>query len=517
MKMVRYKVRYLLAGLVVLVLGISTVMAQQRLSTSGEAFDGRFTYQGRLDGAEGPVTAVCDLQVGLWDAASAGTQQGSTETLTDVAVTEGLFTVLLNTDGTFGTQVFDGAPRYLEIAVQCGEETTFTTLAPRHALTPAPYALTSGSTQALQGHVVSDAAPATGEALVWDGSTWRPQVAAGEPGPKGDQGDPGPQGEGFTNGIMILTDSATPPDGYTATGLIVNTSNNLWSTKMSMPTARNFTAAGVMDGHIYVIGGIGSGGALDALDVVEAYDPVTDSWSTKAPVPTARYGVVAGVVNGQLYVIGGNSSGALDVVEAYDPVTDSWSTKAPMPTVREFAVAGVVDGQLYVIGGSDSGALDVVEAYDPVTDSWSTKAPMPTARWGAVAGVVDGQLYVIGGIGSGGISDVVEAYDPVTDSWSTKAPMPTAQYAAAAGVVDGQVYVIGGYGSVGTLDVVEAYDPVTDSWSTKAAMPTARYAAAAGVVDRQVYVIGGFANGPLGVVEAYGFPTGPNLYIHVKN
>ncbi|MEM8532414.1 MAG: kelch repeat-containing protein [Chloroflexota bacterium] len=488
MKMARYKVRYLLAGVVVLVLGVSTMMAQQRLSTSGEAFDGRFTYQGRLEGADGPVTAVCDLQVGLWDAASAGTQQGSTEILADVAVTEGLFTVLLNTQGDFGTQVFDGGLRYLEMAVQCGEETTFTTLAPRQALTPAPYALTSGSTQALQGHVVSDVAPATGEALVWDGNSWSPQVAAGSPGPQGDQGDmgpqgpagatgpkgdtgdtgpagpAGPQGEGFTSGVMILTDSATPPDGYMATGLTVNTNNNPWTTKAAMPTARVYAVAGVVDGQIYVIGGFG--GSL-----------------------------------------------TLDVVEAYDPVTDSWSTKTAMPTARGFTVAGVVDGQLYVIGGYDGNELNVVEAYDPVTDSWSTKAPMPTARRGAVAGVVDGQVYVVGGNGSGGRLGVVEAYDPVMDSWTTKAPMPTARQDTVAGVVDEQVYVIGGSGS-GVVDVVEAYDPVTDSWSTKAPMPTAREGAVAGVVDGQVYVVGGNGSERLSVVEAYHDPT---LYIHTKN
>ena len=556
MKITQQKLRYLLAGVVMLILGVSTMMAQQRLGTLGGAFDGSFTYQGRLDGAEGPVTAVCNLQVGLWDATNAGTQLGNTETLADVEVTEGLFTVMLNTQGDFGTQVFDGNPRYLEIAVQCGEETTFTTLAPRQALTPAPYALTSGSTQALQGNVVSDAAPETGEALVWDGSTWSPQVAAGAPGPKGDkgdqgdpgpqgdvgsqgptgpkgdtgdigptgpqgeQGDPGPQGEGFTSGVMILTESATPPDGYTATGLIAQTSNDVaWRTKATMPTKRHDAMSGVVDGKIYVMGGRNNSGSLD---VVEVYDPVTDSWSTKAAMPTARSGAMTGVVDGKIYVIGGGGSHTIysNTVEAYDPVTDSWTTKAAMPTARVYAAAGVVDGKIYVIGGHGSGGeRNEVQVYDPVTDSWTTKAAMPTARSRVMAGVVDGKIYVIGGYRNNGQTfNLVEVYNPMTDSWTTKAAMPTKRSLAVAGVVDGKIYVIGGFGGSGIGDKVEVYDPTKDSWMTEEAMPTVRYLATAEVVDGEIYVMGGYDGSQfLNVVEAYGSPAGPNLYIHTKN
>ena len=50
-------------------------------------------------------------------------------------------------------------------------------------------------------------------------------------------------------------------------------------------------------------------------------------------MPTARWDPAVAVVNGILYEIGGNStlSGPTDVVEAYDPSSDTWSTKAPMP------------------------------------------------------------------------------------------------------------------------------------------------------------------------------------------
>jgi BclA-like protein len=54
-----------------------------------------------------------------------------------VAVTNGLFTVLID----FGPGVFNGATNWLEIGVETNGGGSFTTLAPRQQLTPAPYAI----------------------------------------------------------------------------------------------------------------------------------------------------------------------------------------------------------------------------------------------------------------------------------------------------------------------------------------------------------------------------------------
>jgi hypothetical protein len=97
-----------------------------------------FTYQGHLKKDGNPVNGSCDFQFSLWDAESGGTQVGSTQTETGVSVTEGLFTVPLN----FGSGAFNGEARWLEIAVRCPAGSgSYTTLSPRQALTPAPYAL----------------------------------------------------------------------------------------------------------------------------------------------------------------------------------------------------------------------------------------------------------------------------------------------------------------------------------------------------------------------------------------
>lgn len=97
-----------------------------------------FNYQGRLTDTGGTATAY-DLQFTLYD--ETGTAiSGATQTIEDVSVTNGTFTVQLD----FGAAAFPGAARTLEIAVRRGTETgAFTTLTPRVTLASSPYAIQS--------------------------------------------------------------------------------------------------------------------------------------------------------------------------------------------------------------------------------------------------------------------------------------------------------------------------------------------------------------------------------------
>lgn len=100
-----------------------------------------FTYQGQLNQSGSPVTGVSHFRFSLWDAAAGGTQVGTSQIVSNVLVTGGIFTVTLNGSGQFGTAAFDGDARWLQIEVcadaGCGSTTV---LSPRQALTGAPYA-----------------------------------------------------------------------------------------------------------------------------------------------------------------------------------------------------------------------------------------------------------------------------------------------------------------------------------------------------------------------------------------
>lgn len=103
-----------------------------------------FTYQGRLTDAGNPAAGPYDFVFRLYDALTGGSQVGGIVTQGDVAVSNGLFTVSLD----FGV-VFDGAARWLEIAVRPGASNdAYAILSPRQALAATPYALHSLSTAA---------------------------------------------------------------------------------------------------------------------------------------------------------------------------------------------------------------------------------------------------------------------------------------------------------------------------------------------------------------------------------
>ena len=95
-----------------------------------------FTYQGRLNDGGQPANGVYNLQFVVYASQVSGPPLGPALT-NSVSVTNGLFTTTLD----FGPGVFIGDARWLEISARTNGGSTFTLLAPRQPLTPAPYAL----------------------------------------------------------------------------------------------------------------------------------------------------------------------------------------------------------------------------------------------------------------------------------------------------------------------------------------------------------------------------------------
>lgn len=130
----------LTAGMLLLFCVSNTALAQ------GSAF----TYQGKLTEAGNPANGNYDMQFKLFNTPTVGTgtQQGSTITNPSVQVAAGIFTVTLD----FGSNVFDGTARYLEIGVRpAGSPNPYTVLSPRQQITSSPYAIQTLNAQQLGG------------------------------------------------------------------------------------------------------------------------------------------------------------------------------------------------------------------------------------------------------------------------------------------------------------------------------------------------------------------------------
>ena len=155
-----------------------------------------FTYQGRLTDGGLPANGNYNLQFTLFDASAGGTQIGEAIAVENLPVTLGQFQVELN----FGTNVFLGADRWMEIAVCPAEsDAEYAILNPRQRICPVPYAM-----------------------FALDGNPG-PIGPAGSQGPPGETGLAGPSGPQGPQGPVGPIGPEGPPgslDAWSLTGSV---------------------------------------------------------------------------------------------------------------------------------------------------------------------------------------------------------------------------------------------------------------------------------------------------------
>lgn len=168
-------------------------------------------------------------------------------------------------------------------------------------------------------------------------------------------------GVGVVNGKIV----AVGGDNSRGTVEMYDPVTDTWSPRASMPTPRWMPAVAVVNGIVYTVGGYyAPGGSTIVTDVVESYDPAVNTWTSRTAAPAALGESGAVVLNGKLYVVGGlsyfggesNSDGAVDV---FDPATDRWESAAPLPLGDYRVATAVVNGVIYAYG------FDQINAYRP--------------------------------------------------------------------------------------------------------------------------------------------------------
>lgn len=194
------------ARLATLALCAATLLGPSTAHASTEKFIGRFgTFHQQLILELGgrPCNGKCDLQVRMFDEAFGGNQIGQTQELVGVDVNNGVADTAL----TFGPHLFDGKPRFLDIAVS-----------PNNAF---KFFFPIGVRQQVQIAAMSQFAAVAGRVLNAPPGANGPAGPAGAigpagaSGPAGTQGDPGPQGPIGPSGGPAGPQGPTGPTGAT--------------------------------------------------------------------------------------------------------------------------------------------------------------------------------------------------------------------------------------------------------------------------------------------------------------
>jgi N-acetylneuraminic acid mutarotase len=282
--------------------------------------------------------------------------------------------------------------------------------------------------------------------------------------------------------------------------------HNKWSSGAPMPTAVVGATAGVLEGRIYVVGGLLGNSIVSGTQV---YNPATDSWGTGVPLPNPLRDSVAAVVNNVLYVIGGDTnrtgSAVTNEVWAYSPKTKRWSSKNSMPTARTLASAVVASNIIYVIGGWNGAfsgpGLATVESYNPATDMWTEEAPLPVGKWAPSSGAFGTKntgytIVAPDGAAQCCPSDFTgdnESYDVSANAWASLNADPSPRAFACFGTIGSKMYVSGGSDTQGpSLSVTESYQLSKNAWKTLAPIPQPTTLLGSAVYNGKLYCFGGW-------------------------
>ena len=271
-----------------------------------------------------------------------------------------------------------------------------------------------------------------------------------------------------------------------------------WETVSSMDTARSEIHAAVLDGKIYVAGGIGF---FRTLASCEVFDIASKTWSACPDLPRPLHHVAMASDDKKIYASGGYSS----LPFAHDQDPKLWTLKPGDPDWTELAVLPEAVGQhnmayandtLFLIGGDTlDGDSAKLWAYDESLKKWVQRKPMPTARNSMAVAVLNDEIWVIGGRSEalGPRIDVVEIYNPVSDSWRRSKPLPIGRGGHVAVALDGDIHVLGGetFEPNAVIDRHDIWNNKAAEWQIALAPTHARHGAAAALWSHKIYLIGG--------------------------
>jgi Kelch motif len=269
-----------------------------------------------------------------------------------------------------------------------------------------------------------------------------------------------------------------------------------WRSAPEMPVAVQQGASAVVDGAVWVAGGLSGGRAVAK---VQGYDPVIDGWKFGPDLPIPLHHAMAVNYGDQLVVLGGwTPRGGQLLGAASDRVFvlsgSSWAELPRLNRPRAAGAAAVVGGKIVVVGGqADKKLVPTTEVFDG--SAWRDAAEIPTPREHLAGAAYGSYLYAVGGrrLSADKNLAALEQYDLKHNTWKRLPPMPTARGGLAAAVVDRRLIAVGGEYPTTVAGTVEAYDIASSAWSALPPLSMARHGLTAAANGRSLYAVGGAA------------------------
>ena len=275
-----------------------------------------------------------------------------------------------------------------------------------------------------------------------------------------------------------------------------------WIELPALNFARQESGTAVLDGVVYIIGGLIIRPGQPTTDTVETWRSGDAAWSFAPDLPEAVDHPAVAVHGGEIWVLGGERQQLPKThVQIFDGPVGEWRLGPPLPEARSAGAAASLNGRLYYFGGIDGDRVEtaVPLVLEPGATEWTELEPMSLARDHLSAVTLGEAIYVTGGR-LGFISrDVHERWSPEPASWTTLDPVPTARSAAGAAALGGLLWVGGGE-FPGVFGEHEVYDPATGTWQVAPSLPVPRH-------GTQPVAIDGMIVWPGGGVEAGFMPT----------
>jgi hypothetical protein len=275
----------------------------------------------------------------------------------------------------------------------------------------------------------------------------------------------------------------------------LDTTPSYWKVVARMPGNNHDLSGDVLNGKLFVGGGLTNGWGYPARDHAFSqlfeFDARESKWRIAADLGYPRVYCTTTHLAGKVWVIGGDvfekdgSRRAVRTVQIVDPATGRVADGPPTEIARPMPVAVHIDGRIYVAGNPRDRYDEpgCIESIGPGEAKWRREPDGPNGMGPLAACGMNGRFYLAVPEKS------LAVFDATSRNWSTiDVPHPPRSCQMAA--FDGEIWLLGGVGVPGWSHV-QIYNPTTNAWRTGPDLPRELAWGAAAAADGKLVVTGG--------------------------